>query len=190
LGLGKKKEEMVNMVQRLLEGESMEECLGRSLSPGFQLRRETEDDFEFVVRLYASTRAEELATVPWPEEAKLAFLRSQCELQHAHYQKYYPHAELLVIERNRLPIGRLYVHQGTQEIRLMDIAFVPEQRGQGVGTCLVKALLAYAQTLGASVTLHVEPQSPAQRLYARLGFRLLEDRGVYHFLKWRPDGVS
>lgn len=168
----------------------LRESLARSLPPDFQIRREIEDDFEFIVRLYASTRAEELAPVPWPEEAKLAFLRSQCELQHAHYQKYYPQAELLLIERNRLPIGRIYVHEGAQEIRLMDIAFVPEQRGQGIGTRLVTALLTYAQTRGANVTLHVEPQNPAQRLYARLGFHLLEDRGMYHFLEWRPEGVS
>jgi ribosomal protein S18 acetylase RimI-like enzyme len=40
------------------------------------------------------------------------------------------------------------------------------------------------------VTLHVEPLNPAQRLYRRLGFRLLEDRGVYHFLEWRPDQLN
>ena len=164
--------------------------LAQSLPPGFQLRRETEDDFEFIVRLYASTRAEELAPVPWPEEAKQVFLRSQCELQHAHYQKHYLNAEFLMIERDGQPIGRLYLHQGTQEIRLMDIAFTPEQRGQGVGTRLLHALLAYAQTCNVTVTLHVEPLNPAQRLYARLGFRLLEERGAYHFLEWRPDSVN
>lgn len=164
--------------------------LAGSLPLGFQLHRETQDDFEFIVRLYASTRAEELAPVPWPEEAKQAFLRSQCELQHAHYQKHYLKAEFLVIERDGQPIGRIYLHQGTQEIRLMDIAFIPEQRGQGVGTRLLHALLAYAQAHSITVTLHVEPLNPAQRLDARLGFRLLEERGAYHFLEWRPDGVN
>lgn len=169
---------------------TLSDHLAGSLSPGFRLRHETEDDFEFIVRLYASTRAEELAPVPWPEEAKQAFLRSQCELQHAHYQKHYLHAKFLVIERNGQPVGRLYLHQGAQEIRLMDIAFMPEQRGQGVGTLLLRALLAYAQAHSVTVTLHVEPLNPAQRLYARLGFRLLEERGAYHFLEWRPDGVN
>jgi len=164
--------------------------LAQSLPPGFQLRCETDADFEFIVRLYASTRAEELAPVPWPEEAKQAFLRSQCKLQHAHYRKHYLNAEFLIIERDGQPIGRLYLHQGKQEIRLMDIAFIPEQRGQGVGTRLLHALLAYAQTQSVIVTLHVEPLNPAQRLYARLGFRLLEERGAYHFLEWRPDGVN
>jgi ribosomal protein S18 acetylase RimI-like enzyme len=70
----------------------------------------------------------------------------------------------------------------------MDIALLPAYRGQGIGTRLLDALLAQAQ--GAPVTLHVEPLNPAQRLYRRLGFRLLEDRGVYHFLEWRPDQLN
>lgn len=169
---------------------ALSDCLAQSLPPGFLLRRETEDDFEFIIRLYASTRAEELAPVPWPEEAKQAFLRSQCELQHAHYQKHYLGAEFLVLERHSQPVGRIYLHQGTQEIRLMDIAFIPEQRGLGIGTRLLHALLTYAQAHNVTVTLHVEPLNPAQRLYARLGFRLLEERGAYHFLEWRPDSVN
>ena len=169
---------------------SLRESLAQSLPPGFQLRGETADDFEFIVRLYASTRAEELAPVPWPEEAKQAFLRSQCELQHAHYQKHYLNAEFLIIKREEQPVGRMYIHESEREIRLMDIAFIPEQRGQGVGTRLLHALLAYARAHNVTVTLHVEPLNPAQRLYARLGFRLLEKRGAYHFLEWRPDNVN
>ena len=38
---------------------NMEESLARSLPAGLQLRHETDADFEFIVRLYASTRAEE-----------------------------------------------------------------------------------------------------------------------------------
>ena len=67
-----------------------------------------------MARLYASTRTEELAPVPWPEEIKQAFLQAQFELQHAHYRKHYRHAESLVIERAGQPIGRLYLHPGVR----------------------------------------------------------------------------
>jgi len=33
------------------------------------------------------------------------------------------------------------------------------------------------------VTLHVEPYNPAVRLYQRLGFRVVEQRGVNLFMK-------
>ncbi len=143
-----------------------------------------------MTRLYASMRTEELAPVPWSEEIKQAFLQSQFELQRDHYRKHYRHAEFLVIERAGQPIGRLYLHPGAHEIRIMDIALLPAYRGQGIGTRLLDALLAHAQARGAPVTLHVEPLNPAQRPYRRLGFRLLEDRGVYHFLEWRPDQLN
>lgn len=150
------------------------------------LRAERVDDWEFVVALYASTRADELAPVPWPAQAKEDFLRSQCELQRDHYRRYYPGARYSIIERNGVPIGRHYVHETATEIRLMDIALVPEERGNGVGTPLVTKLLESAATRGLSVTLHVEPDNPAQRMYARLGFHLIEERGAYHFLGWDP----
>jgi ribosomal protein S18 acetylase RimI-like enzyme len=160
--------------------------LAAGLPGGVTLRDETAADRDFITRLYAATRAEELAPVPWPEEVREAFLRSQCELQRDHYRKHYRGAEFWVIERDGRPIGRLYLQQGMFELRVMDIALLPEQRGRGLGTSLISGLLAHARTRGVTVTLHVEPLNPAQRLYSRLGFRLLEDRGVYHFLEWRP----
>lgn len=163
--------------------------VGRSphLPAGVRLRPETAADWEFIVVLYAGVRAEEVAPVPWPEEAKQAFLRSQCELQRDHYHKHYQGAEFLIIERGSTPIGRLYLHAGAQELRVMDIALVPSERGRGLGTLIMTALLDWARARKGSVTLHVEPLNPAQRLYARLGFQLAEDRGVYHFLEWRAE---
>jgi Acetyltransferase (GNAT) family len=83
-----------------------------------------------------------------------------------------------------VPIGRLYLHESAAEVRVMDIAVLPEWRGQGLGTTLLHAVLDAGREGNARVSLHVEPGNPAQRLYARLGFRLVEHRGVYDFLEW------
>jgi len=131
-------------------------------------------------------RAEELAPVPWPEAAKLAFLAEQSDLQHRHYVANYPGADLLLIESDSIPIGRIYVYRSAREIRLMDIALVPDWRNRGIGTRLLRELMAEARSTGSSLTLHVEPTNPAQRMYQRLGFRLIEQRGVYDFLGWDP----
>ncbi|MEZ5581634.1 MAG: GNAT family N-acetyltransferase [Candidatus Competibacteraceae bacterium] len=164
--------------------------LAASLPANVALSDETEADRDFITRLYASTRTEELASVSWPEEVKQAFLSSQCALQRDHYRKHYRSARFWVIERDGQAIGRLYLQQGTSELRVMDIALLPEHCGRGLGTSLMTALIAHAQALGLAVTLHVEPLNPAQRLYSRLGFRLLEDRGIYHFLEWRADQLN
>ena len=68
----------------------------------------------------------------------------------------------------------------------MDIVLTAALRGLGHGERILRALMDVARAQSRTITLHVEPNNPAQRLYARLGFRLIEDRGVYQFLGWHP----
>ncbi|MDX2149949.1 MAG: GNAT family N-acetyltransferase [Bryobacteraceae bacterium] len=152
-----------------------------------RLRPETAEDEGFLCRLYASTRAGEMAAVPWPEGAKQAFLADQFRLQRAHYRTHYEGAEFLIIEIGAEPAGRLYLHRTPGEVRVMDIALTPEWRGRGIGGSLLRSILEEAGRAGAAVTCHVEFNNPARRLYERLGFRLVEERGIYLFLAWRPD---
>jgi GNAT superfamily N-acetyltransferase len=159
-------------------------------SPMVSVRPEDLDDWEFVVGLYSAVRAEELAPVPWPEEAKQAFLRSQCELQRDHYVRHYPGAQFFIVESDDRPIGRMYVYVTPAEVRLMEIALIHAERGKGIGRSLIEGVLESATASQLPVTLHVEPNNPANRIYARMGFRLLEDRGVYHFLGWDPPGTE
>jgi ribosomal protein S18 acetylase RimI-like enzyme len=144
----------------------------------------TDADAAFLRALYADVRAEEMAPVPWSEAQKLAFLAKQSDLQHRHYVANYPGADLLLIESDSIPIGRIYVYRSASEIRLMDIALVPDWRNRGIGSGLVSELMAEARASDSSITLHVEPANPAQRMYRRLGFTLIEQRGVYDFLGW------
>jgi GNAT superfamily N-acetyltransferase len=164
--------------------------LAQALPAGVALREETDGDIEFVADLYASTREEELRPVPWPDAQKRAFLRQQFDLQRAHYRKHYVGADWLIVLRNAAPIGRLYLKTGSVEIRLMDVALVPAQCGQGIGTALMHNVLDYADGLGVPVTLHVEPFNPAIRLYQRLGFATLETRGIYSFMRRPPPGAA
>jgi ribosomal protein S18 acetylase RimI-like enzyme len=154
---------------------------------GISFRVAAPEDTAFLCALYASTRREELAVVPWPDEAKQAFLAEQFAHQDRHYRANYPGADLLVVERDGVPIGRVYVYRSPGEIRLMDIALVDAEQGRGLGSALIAELMDEARATRASITLHVEPGNPARRWYERLGFTLLEDRGVYHFLGWTPE---
>jgi ribosomal protein S18 acetylase RimI-like enzyme len=147
-------------------------------------------DREFLYRVYASTRAEELAVVPWDDAQKEAFLRAQFEAQDRWYREQYPRASYGVIVVGGAPAGRLYLNRGEAEIRIVDVALLPEHRGDGVGTSLLRGLIAEADATGKSVTIHVERMNPALRLYRRLGFSIAEDKGVYLFLERRPAYVK
>lgn len=148
------------------------------------LRPITPADDSFLAGVYASTRVEELAPTGWSDEEKAVFCRRQFDAQTAHYTANYPGASFQVIERDGQPIGRLYVARWEKEIRIVDIALLPEFRGSGIGTKLLGDLQDEARSAGKSLTIHVERFNPALRLYERLGFRQIEDKGVYLLMSW------
>ena len=154
--------------------------------PRLSLREAGADDREFLYRVYASTRVEELAFVGWDAEQVESFLRMQFEAQDRFYREHYVGASFAVVECDGEPAGRLYVARWPEEIRIMDIALLPEFRGRGIGTALLSALIEEAEREGKRVSIHVERYNPARRLYARLGFREAEDRGVYLYLVLEP----
>ena len=155
-------------------------------APAVALRQKSEQDTEFLFSVYASTRTEELAQVGWDDRQKERFLRMQFEAQRQCYESNYPGAEFQIILVAGRAAGRLYVHRRPKEIRIMDIAVLPEFRGGGVGSGLLKDILAEGQRTGRSVSIHVEVFNPALRLYERLGFRRTALNGVYHLLEWTP----
>jgi ribosomal protein S18 acetylase RimI-like enzyme len=150
------------------------------------LRPLGDDEDEFSARVYASTRQEELAPLPWTAEQKAAFLAQQFAAQSAHYAKHYCDASWDVITVDGRRAGRLIVHRGHAEINVVDIALLPEFRDRGVGTTLLRAILAEADAAELPVTVHAEHTNPARQLYQRLGFVPVEDLGVYLKLERRP----
>jgi GNAT superfamily N-acetyltransferase len=175
-------------------GEAVEEVLhafgnGWPLRPpGLHLRLETDADLAFSRALYATTRADELAQVGWPEAACQAFIEQQFTAQRAQYRQHYPNAAFLIITLADEPIGRIYIHRTRREVRLMEVTLLPAQRGGGLGTRLMQRLAEWSDALGLPASLHVEPFNPAHRMYLRLGFVVSEVRGVYHFMQ-RPVGT-
>jgi GNAT superfamily N-acetyltransferase len=152
-----------------------------------RLRPITPGDDAFLAGLYASSRAEELAVTGWSDEEKAVFCRKQFDAQSAHYRENYPGASLQIIERAGAPIGRLYVARWEREIRIMDIALMPEHRGAGIGAQLLRELQDEARSAGKTLSIHVERFNPALRLYERLGFKMAEDKGVYLLMEWESD---
>ena len=151
------------------------------------LRPITPEDTAFLFAVYASTRAEELAAVRWSEAEKEEFLRMQSTMQHRFYQAHFPAAAFQVVLRRGSPIGRLYVDRRPEEIRIVDVALLPEHRGAGIGSALIRDALAEALDAGKPVRIHVERLNPALSLYGRLGFVPTGDAGVYLLLEWAPE---
>lgn len=158
-----------------------------SPAPGVvSLRPCLESDRDFLYRVYASTRLEELAPTGWSPGQMNAFLSMQFNAQHTYYHQQFADAEYSVVMLDGVPIGRLYVNRTPDEVLIIDIALLPEYRDRGIGTPLVRGLLAEADAGGKPVRLHVEKFNRALRLWQRLGFEVIEDQGVYWYMERRP----
>ena len=153
---------------------------------GLAYREATDTDLPVLEEIYASTRRAEVAATGWPPEQQQAFLKSQFEAQHQHYRDHYPDAAWLLILRGSEVVGRLYLEDWTRELRIIDIALLPSARGHGWGEAVLRDLMDATGATGRAVSIHVEKQNPAMRLYRRLGFQTLEEKGVYDLMAWRP----
>ena len=153
------------------------------------LRPIQDEDLMVLSKIYGSTREKELKQVAdWNDEQKKAFVLQQFMAQHEYYQKNYVGAAFYVIQKNKDSIGRLYIHENFQEkgVRIIDIALLPQWQNRGIGSSILKDILAKASTLNRAVSIHVETFNPAMKLYKKLDFeKISETNGVYHLLEWK-----
>ena len=156
------------------------------MSGAVSLRPVGPGDEPWLYRIYASTREAELAPLGWDAAQQTAFLTQQFTAQARYYQEHYRDTTFDLILCGGEPAGRLYVARWPDEIRIVDIALLPPYRNQGLGSAFLRALQEEATQAGKPLRIHVEVFNPARRLYERLGFTQIADRGVYHFLEWRP----
>lgn len=149
-----------------------------------QMQTQQSTDLPFLFQVYVSTREEELSVVPWTAEQKESFLRMQFDAQYRYYQEHYPDArfDLIIFMGER--IGRLYVDRRDKEIRIIDIALLPEFRNLGVGSRLLQELLDEGDSQKKPVSIHVETSNPAMSLYKCLGFKMIKEVGVYHLMEY------
>lgn len=149
------------------------------LPPDLSLRQSADSDLPFLRALYRTVRDPELALTQWSEAQKQTFSDSQFSLQDQHYRKYYPGALFLVIQHQGVPMGRVYLAKVANQLRLMDLAFLPHFRGLGWGSSVVRVVIDRADREGLETLLFVESSNPAYALYVRNGFSAEGLEGVY-----------
>ena len=154
--------------------------------PRITLRPVTAADDHFIFSCYASTRALELAQVPWTPEQKESFIRMQYTAQKNHYAAEAPRASHDIIYVETTPVGRIYLDRHEDALHILDITVLPEHRNHGTGSELLRRLLDEAVKLGKPVTIYVESFNPSLRFFERLGFRKDHEKGFHLLMKWQP----
>lgn len=133
---------------------------------------------------------DELAQIGWSQKRVEDFLSARFDVHHHYYNEQFPNSEFQVVMLGDQPIGRLYVGWWKDGVRLIDIALLPGYRNQGIGTALIEDVMRAARGAGMPVRLHVERLNPALRLYERLGFQIIEDRGLMYSMEWRSGNLN
>jgi ribosomal protein S18 acetylase RimI-like enzyme len=151
----------------------------------YTLRPVQETDEALLLEIYASTRADEMALVPWDAAQKQAFLQMQFSAQQKHYRAYFPQAahEMILIESQ--PVGRLYVDRRDNELRILDVTLLPQTRGRGIGTQILLDLMKEADQGNRTCSIYVESFNRSLGLFQRLGFVKTEENGALWLMKWR-----
>lgn len=159
-------------------------------APSVSLRATTAADRGFLTRVYASTRAAELAHTGWDTTACQTFVQMQFNAQASHYRQQWPASVDSLIEAQlngqTHQVGRLWVDHRANEIHVLDIALLPEWCGSGIGSACFRRQMREASDAGKALTIQVERGNPARRLYDRLGFVPVgPQQGLHQLMSWR-----
>ena len=152
-------------------------------SARFSLRPEQPEDEEFRFELYASTRAEELDALGWPQEARARFLELQFKAAQGYYQEF-PKADFQIVLVDGQRVGRIVLDRAAEAWELVDIALLAEYRNRGLGTALIQRLQTEAAAAGKPLRLTVLKGHRAARLYKRLGFVKNRETEVHDEMEW------
>lgn len=153
------------------------------------LRPEREGDREFRFALFCQSRPPEWSRVSIEPGMRVTLMRQQFRAQTVGYAGQFPRARFDIVEREGAPVGRIVVDREPGAIHIVDQAVVPSWRGRGIGTAIMRSIMAEAAGRGVPVNLEVgDSNDPSLRLYLRLGFAVVEELPMYLNLRWTPPG--
>jgi GNAT superfamily N-acetyltransferase len=156
------------------------------MDPNLSTRPATPADQDFLWKVYAATRSAEVAAWGWAPAQQEAFLRMQFHARGLAYQASYPGAEHSIVLENGGPVGQIIVSRTAAELRLVDIALLPEHRNRGLGAHLISALIREADAAALPLRLTVARGNPAIHLYLRLGFASTSEDAMYIEMERKP----
>lgn len=141
------------------------------------LRPATADDRKFLWELHrTSIRPYVEATWGWDEAWQVA-----------HFRERFDPAQFEIVEMEGTAVGCLRVERRPDALFLSVIEIAPAYQGRGIGTSLIRSLMAEAAGRGQPVELQVLRANPAaRRLYERLGFVLTSESETHYRMRWGP----
>lgn len=147
-------------------------------------RFESPRDEPFLRHLVVETVTAELGAAAWPEPMRSHLLGIQYTSRRQSHRMNFPEAASQVIEVDGKDAGWVVVDILPDEVRLVEIIVLPELRGRGIGTAVIREILAIGSEARKPVRLNVKVMNQgAIRLYERLSFRRTGGDEAQHFME-------
>lgn len=156
------------------------------LSAGLSMRPATTEDRPFLEILYRSARPD-LQFIDGEAEQVDEIIAHQYDIMQQGAGNQYPDAMHFVIEKIQERVGALIVDFGSNEVRVIYIAFIPTARGFGYGKTILQGVQQAAASTGCPVSVVVWHNNPgAKQIYLQLGFQVEESQLLAERMTWYP----
>lgn len=142
----------------------------------FILRPASDDDKQFVERLYVAAQKPFLEKLPDFDEERLV----------KHFRKLLVIDDVQIIIVDNQDIGWLQLTRCPDMIDLAQLHILPGFQGKLIGTTLIQRVLEEASSAGKKVTLAVLKGNRALSLYKNLGFDVTGEDDIKHYMQWLP----
>ncbi len=158
-----------------------------NLTNGLSIRPARDNDKSFIALLHNSTR-DDLRLIDAEDDFIETLIEQQHHAQTVGYGEMFPNAMYFIIEKQFERIGRVVIDFGMNDVRLIDLAFIPLARGKGYGSDVIQMLQKAAAMNRVPLTLSVINHNyAAKALYLRLGFLVQSSTGMHEQLIWYPN---
>jgi ribosomal protein S18 acetylase RimI-like enzyme len=154
------------------------------MSEVLTLRPARADDEEFLFRLFSTVYGEKLQPVLLDAEEKNRLLGLMYQGFTQHYNSLAGASDDRLVLLDNQSIGRMILIQMREEIRLAELAILPQYRSRGIGSALVSQVQTESRMSKRPVRLQVARFDRVLRLYERLGFHRISAAGPYLHLEW------
>jgi len=150
------------------------------------LRFADNNDHVIICALYSDMKAFDMSIIPESDDIRQKLLLTQFRARNFSFDTMYGREAQWIVERDGVAVGSLVVGELDGALRLAEIALVPEHRGGGLGTALIRAVQAAAVARHLPIRLQVHPLNPARHLYGRLGFAEVGVGMANLEMEWHP----
>lgn len=137
------------------------------------LRPVRNSDYNFLWNLHKATMKTYVdETWGWNEDFQKEYLDDNFDTQIGQ-----------IIECDNKSIGVIEVKEQDNSVYLINLELVPEFQGRGIGTYRIKRIAEENLEKNKSIKLQVLKVNPAQRLYRRLSFKVIDETETHVIMK-------